>query len=221
MKAMNNRIFAYSIVTPTIILLFTMVMMQTSSSFMVYGQTTTDTATATAGTTSGGLNTFSAKGSIDSLVIKDGAQEQQQQIPVHFNEQTSYILDGKWKLEVINGNVTDFSSKFTMVHLDGTNRHYMILINFKQDNSTAGTIQVQPDGTTTIKGILDIIEKKDFLNPEWSEVNTQITINKYNTISINVDDEQTDQHFNGQPLRGVVDKFIYGFIHDKGDHDKE
>jgi hypothetical protein len=214
---MNKRIFAYSIATPTIILLFTMVMMQISSSFMVYGQTTTDIATAMAGTT-GGQNTFSAKGSIDSIIVKDG---QQQQTPMQFNEQTSYILDGKWKLEVVNGNVTDFGSKFTMVHLDGTNRHYMILMNFKQDNATIGTIQVQPDGTTMINGILDVIEKKDFLTPEWSDVNTQITISKYNTIRINVDDAQTDQHFNGQPLRGVVDEFIYGFMHDKKDHDKE
>ena len=38
----------------------------------------------------------------------------------------------------------------------------MILMNFKQDNSTAGTIQVQPDGTTMITGIMDVIEKKDF-----------------------------------------------------------
>ena len=209
---MNKRIFAYYIAIPAVIAL-ALGLMQSSS--IAYGQTaeTTDTATATAPTT-GGQNTFSAKGSINSLVIKDGAQQQQP------NEQTSYVLDGKWKLEVVNGNATDFSSKFTMVHLDGTSRHYMILMNFKQDNATAGTIQVQPDGTTTIKGILDVIEKKDFLNPEFSNVNTQITINKYNTISINVDDSQTNQHFAGQPIRGVVDEFIFGFKHDK-DHDKE
>ena len=209
---MNKKIITYSIETPAIILLFSIVLMQSSS--LVYGQTA-DTATATAATT--GQNTFSAKGSINSLVIKDGAQ---QQTPMQFNEQTSYVLDGKWKLEVVNGNATDFSSKLTMVHLDGTTRHYMILMNFKQDNATAGTIQVQPDGTTTINGILDVIEKKDFLNPEFSNVNTQITINKYNTISINVDDAQTNQHFAGQSIRGVVDEFIFGFKHDK-DHDKE
>src|SRR5688500_10039024 len=197
---MNKSIFVYSIAISAVIAL-TLGLMQSSS--IAYGQTaeTTDTATATAPTT-GGQNTFSAKGSINSLVIKDGAQQQQP------NEQTSYVLDGKWKLEVVNGNATDFSSKFTMVHLDGTSRHYMILMNFKQDNATAGTIQVQPDGTTTIKGILDVIEKKDFLNPEFSNVNTQITINKYNTISINVDDAQTNQHFASQPIRGVVDEFI-------------
>jgi hypothetical protein len=94
-------------------------------------------------------------------------------------------------------------------------------MNFKQDNATAGTIQVQPDGTTTINGILDVIEKSDFLNPEWSDVNTQITINKYITISINVDDAQTNQHFAGQSLRGVVDEFIFGFKHDDKGHDKE
>src|ERR671913_2234972 len=211
MKLMNKRIFAYSIAIPAVIAL-ALGLIQSSS--IAYGQTaeTTDTATATAPTT-GGQNTFSAKGSINSLVIKDGAQQQP-------NEQTSYVLDGKWKLEVVNGNATDFSSKFTMVHLDGTSRHYIILMNFKQDNATAGTIQVQPDGTTTIMGIMDVIEKKDFLNPEFSNVNTQITINKYNTISINVDDAQTNQHFAGQPIRGVVDEFIFGFKHDK-DHDKE
>jgi hypothetical protein len=209
---MNKRISVYSIAISALITL-TLGLMQSSS--IAYGQTaeTTDTATATASTT-GGQNTFSAKGSINSLVIKDGAQPQQ------LNEQTSYVLDGKWKLEVINGNVTDFSSKLTMVHLDGTNRHYMILMNFKQDNATAGSIQVQPDGTTTIKGILDVIEKKDFLNPEFDDVNTQITINKYNTISINVDDAQTNQHFAGQPIRGVVDEFIFGFKHDK-EYEKE
>lgn len=209
---MNKSIFVYSIAISAVIAL-TFGFMQSSS--IAYGQTaeTTDTATATASTT-GGQNTFSAKGSINTLIIKDGAQPQQP------NEQTSYVVDGKWKLEVINGNVTDFSSKFTMVHLDGTNRHYMILMNFKQDNATAGTVQVQPDGTTTIKGILDVIEKSDFLNPEFDDVNTQITINKYNTISINVDDAQTNQHFAGQPIRGVVDEFIFGFKHDK-EHDRE
>ena len=91
---MNKRILAYSIATPTIILLFTLALMQTSSSFIAYGQIT-DTATATAATT-GGQNTFSAKGSINSLVIEDDAQQQQQQTSMQFNnEQTSYVLDGK------------------------------------------------------------------------------------------------------------------------------
>ena len=209
---MNKKIITYSIATSAVVLLFALILMQTSS-YLAYGQTA-ETAIATTSAASSGLNTFSAKGSIDSLIVKDG-QQQQQQTPMQFNEQTSYVLDGKWKIEVVNGNVTDFGSKFTMVHFDGTHRHYMILMNFKQDNSTASAIQVRPDGTTSINGILDILEKKDLLRPEWSEVNTQISINKYNTISISLDNQQTSQHFNGQPIKGVIDEFIYGFKHDK------
>ena len=99
---MNKRRFAYSIAIPVVIV-FALGLIQ--SFHVVYGQTaeTTNTVTATAPTTDG-QNTFSAKGSINSLVIKDG---EQQQLP---NEQTSSVLNGKWKLEVVNGNATDFSS---------------------------------------------------------------------------------------------------------------
>ena len=117
---MKNKIVTYSIAIPALVLFLTMVMMQTS---IVYGQTTT------------GQNTFTAKGSIDSLVVKEG------QPPIQFDNQTSYILDGNWKLEVINGNVTDFGTWLTMVHFDGTNRHSMAFMNFKQDNSTTSAIQ--------------------------------------------------------------------------------
>jgi hypothetical protein len=192
---MTNRILVYSVSTFAVILLFATFLFHSS---FVYGQTAT----------TGGQNTFSAKGSIDSLVVKDGGQ----QIPMQFNEQTSYILDGNWKLQVVNGNVTDFGTWLTMVHFDGTNRHSMAFMNFKQDNSTAGAIQVQPDGSATIQGIVDVLEGKEV---KWSNVNTQLSINKYNTINISVDNQQTDEHFNGQPVRGIVDAFLYGFMDDK------
>ena len=60
-----------------------------------------------------------------------------------------------------------------------------------------------------------MIEKKDLLRPEWSEVKTQISINNYDTISISLDNTQASPHFNGQPIGGVVDEFINGFMHDK------
>ena len=195
---MTNKTVTYSIAIPALVLFLTMVVMQTS---IVYGQTTT------------GQNTFTAKGSIDSLVVKEG------QTPMQFDNQTSYILGGNWKLEVINGNVTDFGTWLTMVHFDGTNRHSMAFMNFKQDNSTTSAIQVQPDGSAQVKGTSDVLEGKEV---KWSNVNTQISISKYNTISISVDNQQTDEHFNGQPVRGIVDTFIYGFMDDdKMKHDKK
>jgi hypothetical protein len=195
---LTNRILVYSVSTFAVILLFATFLFHSS---FVYGQTATT-----------GQNTFSAKGSIDSLVVKDGGQ----QTPMQFNEQTSYILGGHWQLEVVNGNVTDFGTWLTMVHFDGTNRHSMAFMNFKQDRSTADAIQIQPDGTATIKGTVDVLEGKEV---KWTNVNTQLLINKYNTINISVDNQQTDEHFNGQPVRGIVDAFIYGFMDYKMKHD--
>jgi hypothetical protein len=169
---------------------------------IVYGQTTT------------GQNTFSGKGQVDSLVVKEG------QTLVQFDNQTSYILDGNWKLEVINGNVTDFGTWLPVVHFDGTNRHSMAFMNFKQDNSTTSAIQVQPDGSAKIKVTIDVLEGKEVKWTNVTNVNTQISISKYDTISISVDNQQTDEHFNGQPVRGIVDVFFYGIMDDKMKHDK-
>ncbi|HEY7083110.1 MAG TPA: hypothetical protein VH500_25735 [Nitrososphaeraceae archaeon] len=77
------------------------------------------------------LNTFSTRGSINSLVVNDGQATSQ------VNNHTSWILGGNWMLEAINRNVTDFNALFTMVHFDGTDRHSMSLINFKPANSTS------------------------------------------------------------------------------------
>ncbi len=194
---MENKTVTYSIAIPALVLFLTMVVMQTSP---VYGQTAT------------GQNTFTAKGSIDSLVVKEG------QTPMQFDNQTSYILDGNWNLEVINGNVTDFGTWLTMVHFDGTNRHSMAFMNFKQDNSTTSAIQVQPDGSVQVKGTVDVLEGKEV---KWTNVNIQTSISKYNTISISVGNQQTDEHFSGQPVRGIVDTFVYGFMDDKMKHDKK
>ena len=137
---------------------------------------------------------------------------------MQFDNQTSYVLDGNWKLEVINGNVTDFGTWLTMVHFDGTKYHSMAFTNFKQDNSTTGAIQIQPDGATTIKGIVDVLEGKEV---KWTNVNTQLSISKYNTVSINVDNQQTEEHFNGQPVRGIVNTFFYGLMNNKMKHEKK
>ena len=78
--------------------------------------------------------------------------------------------------------------------------------------------KVQPDGSVQIKGTVDVLEGKEV---KWTNVNTQTSISKYNTISISVDNQQTDEHFSGQPVRGIVDTFVYGFMDDKIKHDKK
>jgi hypothetical protein len=177
-----------------------------------YAQITNSTAgTSTTPGTQSNLNTFSARGSINSLVINDGQATSQ------VNNHTSWILGGNWMLEAINRNVTDFNALFTMVHFDGTDRHMMSLINFKPANTTAegsNAVQIHGDGSATITGTVDVTENKNVM---WTNVNAKISIDKYNTISISLDNQQTKQHFNGQPIRGVVNAFTYGFMEEHHD----
>ena len=179
--------------------------------------TTSDIATL-AGNNIGGINTFSANGMINSLVIKENNQTvatagSTSTSPM--NNQTSYTLGGQWNLEVIDGNLTDFYAKFTMVHFDGTNRHIMSFANFRSNETN---LQLPADGSTTITGLIDVMENNKI---KWSNVTSQLEINKYNTISINVNNEQVEQHFNGQSVRGIVDAFMHGFMKDNPIHPKQ
>ena len=157
-----------------------------------------------------GVNAFSASGMINSLVIKDDNQSTSPGNSITFpaNNQTSYTLGGHWSLEVIGGNITDFNTKFTMVHFDGTNRHDMSFVNFRSNETN---LQLPSSGSTKITGLIDVMEHGKI---KWGNVTSSLEINKYNTINLNVSNEQVEQHFNGQPIQGIVNSLMHGFTKD-------
>jgi hypothetical protein len=60
-----------------------------------------------------------------------------------------------------------------------------------------------PLGTTTIfSGTSDVQTNGQ---PKWNNVSTSIIVNRFDTISVALDSEGTDNHFNGQPITGVVE----------------
>ena len=156
----------------------------------------------------GGVNTFSASGTINSLVIKDDNQSIStgSNITYPVNNQTSYTLGGHWNLEVIGGNITDFNTKFTMVHFDGTNRHDMSFVNFRSNETN---MQLPTSGSAKITGLLDVVEHGEV---KWGNVTANLEINKYNSINLNVNNEQIEQHFSGQPIQGIVNSLMHGFM---------
>jgi hypothetical protein len=158
----------------------------------------------------GGINTFSASGMISSLVIKGNNQSTSPENSITFpvNNQTSYTLGGHWNLEVIGGNITDFNTKITMVHFDGTNRHDMSFVNFRSNETN---LQLPSSGSTKITGLIDVMEHGKI---KWGNVTSNLEINKYNTVNLNVNNEQVEQHFNGQPIHGIVNSLMHGFTKD-------
>lgn len=163
------------------------------------------------------LDTFSANGTISSLVFDSGisspslsttttttttnrtislgtntiANEEKYQAP--------YALSGDWSLKVERGKVKDFMAKFTMVRIDGTERHLHEIINFKSNNNS--DIQLDPTNITFIKGISDI--RTNGID-NWKGVDTFLLINKLRILSIIPSSNNVNDHFKGQPIYGVT-----------------
>jgi hypothetical protein len=162
------------------------------------------------------LDTFSANGTISSLVFDSGisspslsttttttnrtislgtntiANEEKYQAP--------YALSGDWSLKVERGKVKDFMAKFTMVRIDGTERHLHEIINFKSNNNS--DIQLDPTNITFIKGISDI--RTNGID-NWKGVDTFLLINKLRILSIIPSSNNVNDHFKGQPIYGVTE----------------
>ena len=152
--------------------------------------TTGNNVTTTASsTTLANITTYTAAGSIRSIIVPDQDPD------------TPYLTFGYWNSTVDNGNLTNFYSNFTMARVNGSEIHNHQIINFRSDNSVS--LGGGPLGTTTIfSGTSDVQTNGQ---PKWNNVSTSIIVDKFNTISVALDSKETDNHFNGQSITGVVE----------------
>ena len=142
--------------------------------------------TTPSSTTLGNITTYTAAGSIRSIIVPDQDPD------------TPYLTFGYWNSTVDNGNLY---SNFTMARVNGLEIHNHQIINFRSDNSVS--MGGGPLGTTTIfSGTSDVQTNGQ---PKWNNVSTSIIVNRFDTISVALDSEGTDNHFNGQPITGVVE----------------
>lgn len=86
---------------------------------------------------------------------------------------------------------------------DGNKRHTHDLINFKQDNKSKA--QLTADNTLSVKGLVDV---KLNNNIPWNNTNVDINVEKGNTIAIKLNNKQTSNHFEDQPIYGIVTSMI-------------
>ena len=141
--------------------------------------------------TSGNMTSSNTTGSSTSgMNDTSTAQQDETELP--------YIVSGDWSLDVQDGNVSDFTANFTMVHTDGTGRHTHDVSNFQASNGS--TVQLEQDGVTFIFGTSDVMTNG---SSAWTAVDTLIVIENANAASITLSTE--DDHFKGQPLYGIVD----------------
>jgi hypothetical protein len=151
--------------------------------------------------------TFSVIGTISSLVIT---------VPQHeFNITNVFkvILTGDWVLNVRNGTVTNFETNFLASPMDGSMGHIHQIINFSENEEdrdmiilpTSDSNSNSNSNSLSINGTADIKINGITI---WNDAGLSITISKGNTITIDPDDKDTENHFGNQQVYGIVNRLI-------------
>jgi len=147
--------------------------------------------------------TFSAIGTISSLVIT--VPEDEFNITNAFN----VILTGDWILNVHNGTITNFEANFLASPMDGSMGHIHQITNFseKEDDRDVIILPTSDDNNNSlsINGTADIKINGITI---WNDAKVSITISKGNTITIDPDDKDTENHFGNQQVYGIVNRLI-------------
>ncbi len=101
---------------------------------------------------------------------------------------------------VVCGTSSYMHAKFIKVLNNGERWHTHIITNFRAINNT--NVNLPPDRSASIFGTVDVkLNGTSF----WNTTKVNILINKGKTITINLDDQATGNHFQGQPIYGVVE----------------
>ena len=177
-----------------------------ASSLILTGKTIIDISMSDKARTADSFSdSFSADGVISSLTYLTETPTNLSSTSIKLNNSLDltsarkFILFGEWNLEVKGGKVTKLGANFVQVLEDGGLSHSHNLVNFVQSNDTK--ISLSPDLWTSINGTVDV---KYNGTTTWSAVETEVQIFKGRTINIRLDNIATDNHFQGQPIYGVV-----------------
>ena len=114
------------------------------------------------------------------------------------------VLSGHWSLYVNEGNLSFFEADFIAAPSDGNISHTHQIVNLlPADNKP---IQLSSNGNIYVNGTTDI--HLNGINV-WENVKISISISKGSTITIALNDIDTEYHFTSQPIYGTVDRLAF------------
>jgi len=141
------------------------------------------------------IDTFSMNGAISSLVLGMPPNTK----AIDMTTVQKFILSGDWSMKVDKGKLTSFATNFYTGPVNGgTSNHTHQLSNFQVNN---GNYVLTPDKTISISGILDVGTNG---KNAWNDVHATVVISKGRTITIGLADKDTQRHFMGQQIYGIV-----------------
>jgi hypothetical protein len=157
--------------------------------------------TIAADATSTPTSTFDMNGAISSLVLGMPPNSK----TVDMTTVQKFILSGDWSIDVNQGKLTNFKGNFYTGPVNGgTSNHTHQLSNFRVSSSSNNSpIQLTPDKSVSISGIVDVGTNG---KKAWNDVNATVVVSKGRTIAISLADADTQSHFMGQQIYGIVKK---------------
>jgi hypothetical protein len=145
--------------------------------------------------TTSATNTFEMNGQIGSLILGMPPDIKN----VDMTTVPKFVLSGDWSMNVNQGSLADFSATFYTGPVNGAENHTHQLSNFRVNTNTP--IQLSPDKSVSLSGVVDVGTNG---NKAWDNVNATVDISKGRSITISLADEDTQRHFMGQEIYGIV-----------------
>jgi hypothetical protein len=141
------------------------------------------------------IDTFKIDGQIGSLILGMPPNTK----TVDMTSVPKFILSGNWDMDVNQGKLTDFVASFYTGPINGAENHTHQLSNFRVNGNTP--IQLSPDKSVSLSGVVDVGTNG---NKAWDNVNATVDVSKGRSITIGLADEDTQRHFMGQQIYGIV-----------------
>ena len=151
-------------------------------------------------TKSSTIGTFNMNGAISSLVLGMSPKTK----IVYMATVQKFILSGDWSMNVDKGKLASFTANFyTGPANGGVSNHTHQISNFRVNNNNNNTpiIQLSPTKSVSISGTSDVGTNG---KKAWNNVHTTIVISNGRTIAISLADKDTQAHFMGQQIYGIV-----------------
>jgi|SRR5215212_5380967 len=193
---MRQRGIAEFVIIITALLVMASLQEQIQTKKALAQTTTAATTTVPKSTTT---NTFGMNGAISSLVLGMSPKTK----TVDMATVQKFILSGDWNMNVDRGKLASFTANFyTGPANGGTSNHTHQITNFRVDNNNnTPIIQLSPTKSISISGISDVGTNG---KKAWNDVHTTIVISNGRTIAISLADKDTQAHFMGQQIYGIV-----------------
>ena len=129
------------------------------------------------------LNGFKADGTVNSLIS---------------TPKVKWIATGNWSMFAGNGKIISFITNMTWYSNNGTASHTHEFVKFVP---IGGNVTLGSDNSIHLNGLMDVGTNHRVV---WKNVHSVLDIKGGKAMFVSVNDQETKNHFAGQPIYGVV-----------------